>query len=256
MKTNLINIKLLNDLSVNVVQNKWNGSFNKIGWSDLDKISAFIVIALAEIYPSSEIVTNIYLEKISDVAVATGIEIIPNSKEINTDLLTKIVYFLLQSVLAEIKAADLFDEFKLEDQSIEDKAQPVVLSFIEKQKGKTISQPILIVLAKEKFLVAGKYRSIAKDVQYLDKTKVSGKIDAITIRKNKCEIMDDKKNIISAYFDFDSLFFELYKSLGNNDNHLFELQPVVNKNNKIDFLLSKISPYIRNDEFNFKGLGD
>lgn len=243
MVKNEIKIKLFNDLQIKVYENRCEGAFNKVCWADCEKIASLIQISLEELFPEAEVFTPIYQNKLSNEELELGIDIWIEYIDLAPALLNNITFYILNSIQNESLDQDLFRDFELIDQSIKDVLQPIIINFIEKNKGKRIIQPIEIKVADEKFVVTGQYKKTFSDVVYLEPISIKGKIDGLIKSKTKINIID-KNTTIVAYYDFERFFYELHKILGSNQQINFILQPITNKNNKTDYIVSEFHPSV------------
>lgn len=237
-----INIKLFNDLPIKIVENRCEGAFNRVCWSDVEKISSLIQIALEELFPEAEIFTPIYQNKVSNEELELGIDVWIENIELDSSLLNNIVFFILGSIKSDGDSQDLFRDFNQIDLAIKDTLQPLIINFIEKNKGKHIQQPLEINVAGEKFVLSGQYKKMISDVIYLEPISQIGKIDGLIISKTKINIIIENKTNLVAYYDFERCFYELHKLLGSTQKINFNLQPITNKNNKTDLYISDFHP--------------
>ena len=194
-------------------------------------------------FPEAEVFTPIYQNKLSNEELEHGIDIWIEYIDLAPALLNNITFYILNSIQNESLDQDLFRDFEIIDQSIKDVLQPIIINFIEKNKGKRIIQPIEIKVEDEKFVVSGQYKKTFSDVVYLEPISIKGKIDGLIKSKTKINIID-KNTTIVAYYDFERFFYELHKILGSNQQINFILQPITNKNNKTDYIVSEFHPSV------------
>lgn len=231
-----VNINLINELEVIVHNDCWEGSFNKIFWNDLENISALIHLGLQELYVDANISSRANF-KLSDGKISAGFDIVSDCENIVVSELTKEVFYLLQSVVSRNDKQDFFSEDFLVDQSKIEVLTPLIISFIDRNKGKRLRQPVVVIVGDKKFIVSKKFRSLAKDIKYLEPKTIVGVLDGIIISKNQLIIIDDNKNKIPVYFTFERYFNELHHLHGSTGYINFDVRPVLNKQNKIDYFI-------------------